>query len=357
MKILITGGAGFVGSSLAYQFLDDDPTNQVVVFDNLRRRGSELNLAKFKKRSIRFVHGDIRNSSDFSEIDDNFDLLIEASAEPSVLAGIDGDCTYLFDTNLGGTFHCLEYARRRCGGVIFLSTSRVYSIPDLLAIPLKEAETRLVVDGTGGFVHGLSDAGISEAFSLNGHRSMYGATKLASELIISEYCASYNLPVITNRCGVITGPGQWGKTDQGVFALWVIHHFFNQPLKYTGFGGTGKQVRDLLHPVDLFGLLKKQIPVLTQFGGQCFNVGGGLQCSTSLLEYTGVCREITGNRLEIGSVADTNSVDVPFYVSDCAKAMEVFNWRVEKSVKDIVFDIHNWLKVEEELVKEVFSID
>ncbi len=212
------------------------------------------------------------------------------------------------------------------------------------------------MDDSGDFIDGLSSAGINEKFSLDGHRSMYGATKLASELIIAEYCVSYNLPVISNRCGVIAGPGQWGKTDQGVFSLWVISHFFNQPLQYTGFGGTGKQVRDLLHPVDLFALLKKQIPLLTRFSGHCFNIGGGLTCSTSLLEYTGTCEEVTGNTLNIGRIAETNQIDIPYYVSDCTKALKTFGWQAKKSVKDIAQDIHSWLQ-EEELVKEVFQLN
>lgn len=354
MKILITGGAGFVGSNLAFKFTSENPEYRVVVLDNLKRRGSELNLPKFKERNVRFIHGDIRNRGDFAEIDDNFDLLIEASAEPSVLAGTNGDPSYLFDTNLGGTFHCLDFARRHCGGVIFLSTSRVYSIPGLLSIPLREGTTRLEPDPAGTPVEGLTSKGITEQFSLAGHRSMYGATKLASELLIAEFCETYKLPALINRCGVIAGPGQWGKTDQGVFSLWVINHYFSQPLSYTGFGGTGKQVRDLLHPDDLFSLLQKQIPLLEKYSGLCCNIGGGLSCSTSLLEYTALCEETTRNRLDIGRVEETNQVDIPYYVSDCSQAQSRFGWQPEKSIRDIVSDIHDWLDREKELVRNVF---
>ncbi|MBU0483627.1 MAG: NAD-dependent epimerase/dehydratase family protein [Proteobacteria bacterium] len=353
MKILITGGAGFVGSSLARLFKENAPQNKIVVFDNLRRRGSELNLPIFKKAGIEFVHGDIRSQSDFSALADSFDLFIEASAEPSVLAGTGGDCNYLFDTNLRGTFNCLEFARRQCEAMFFISTSRVYSIPDLLALPLVEQETRLEINDQNPLPHGLTAKGINEEFNVARYRSLYGATKLASELLIQEYCAAFNLKAMINRCGVIAGPGQWGKTDQGVFALWVANHFFKRKLRYTGFGGIGKQVRDLLHPADLFSLIIKQLPVMAKYSGEVFNIGGGLANSVSLLEYTGICQEVTGNKIEINSDPETNKVDIPYYVSDCSRAQSVFGWQPEKSVWKMVGDIHLWLQENRAQVEEI----
>ena len=127
MRILITGGAGFVGSNLASLYREKYPKAVIVAFDNLKRRGSELNVPILRSKGIEFHHGDIRSPADFESLKGSFDLFIEASAEPSVLAGTQGDSPmYAIETNLFGTVHALEYARRHCGAMVFLSTSRVY---------------------------------------------------------------------------------------------------------------------------------------------------------------------------------------------------------------------------------------
>ena len=128
MRLLITGGAGFIGSNLALMFANR-PGWRVITFDNLRRRGSELALARLQGRGIAFIHGDVRNSEDLEQLP-AVDLLVECSAEPSVHAGYEGDVRYLVNTNLLGTFNCLEYARRHGTAVVFLSTSRVITDRD-----------------------------------------------------------------------------------------------------------------------------------------------------------------------------------------------------------------------------------
>lgn len=355
MSVFITGGAGFVGASLARRFRQRYPERRIAVFDNLRRRGAELNLAEFGDLEIEFVHGDIRCPEDLDAVQGEFELFVEASAEPSVHAGVDGDPRYLLNTNLTGTLNCLEFARQRCGGMVFLSTSRVYSIPALNGLPLEEEESRLRPAVGVRDIPGFSERGVAEGFDLSGFRSLYGASKLASELIIQEYCAFYDLAAVIDRCGVIVGPGQWGKVDQGVYTLWVANHFFGRPLRYIGYGGRGKQVRDLLHPDDLFSLLETQAGELRECAGQVFNAGGGTGVSTSLLEYTRLCAQITGRRVEIGSVAETSRVDVPYYVSDCARIRQRFGWRPEKTVADIVADIHVWLRDGGERVAAIFD--
>jgi CDP-paratose 2-epimerase len=354
MRVLITGGAGFVGSSLAFAFKRESSANTLVVVDNLKRRGSELNLNSFKRAGIEFVHGDIRNPYDLEDLDGEFDLFIEASAEPSVHAGINSSPHYVLQTNLSGTLHCLEFARRRAENFIFLSTSRVYSIVPLREIGLIESPTRFEI-AQSQTCDGITHEGICENFPTNLPRSLYGATKLASELIIQEYADTYGLRALINRCGVIAGPGQFGKVDQGVFTLWVANHYFNKSLKYMGFGGKGKQVRDLLHPLDLFTLIKKQLAGFDKHSGQVFNVGGGHQMSTSLLELTTLCQEMLSNKVPIGEEAESPSVDIPLYISNHRKASEAFDWFPQRSVSTIVEDIIRWIRANEEQLKHIFT--
>lgn len=354
MKVLVTGGAGFVGSQMALRFKADDPAAEVVALDNLRRRGAELNLPLFKEAGVAFVHGDVRNPADLEEAGEGFDLLVDAAAEPSVLAGLGGSPLYLTGTNLGGTLNCLEYARRHGIAVVFLSTSRVYSIEPLRELKLRETPTRFELDEEQE-LPGVTPRGISEDFPTHLPRSLYGATKLASELMVQEYVHAYGIRAVINRCGVIAGAGQFGKVDQGVFTMWVANHFFRKPLSYTGFGGHGKQVRDLLHPADLYALLRKQVDVIERVSGETYNVGGGREVSTSLLELTELCREVTGNTVPVRSDPGTNPVDVPLYVSDSGRARGVFGWEPAWSVRDIVSDIFGWMVKNEAGLRPIFG--
>jgi len=354
MRVLITGGAGFVGSSLARAYRRASADHEVVVMDNLKRRGSELNLRRFQDEGIEFRHGDIRQPDDLADLPGEFDLMIEASAEPSVHAGRDGSPAYVLQSNLVGTLNCLEFARHRAGALIFLSTSRVYSMAPLRAVRLVETDSRFAI-APEQEQPGISTHGISEQFPTHLPRSLYGATKLASELVIQEYADGYGLPAVINRCGVIAGPGQFGKVDQGVFTLWVARHHFRGSLNYTGFGGSGKQVRDLLHPDDLFALLCRQHDAISQCSGEVYNVGGGPDNAVSLLEYTELCREATGQRIGIGAHPETSAVDVPLYVSDTRKVGERFSWKPRVSARDIVTQIEEWISRREAQLRNLFT--
>lgn len=355
MRIVITGGAGFVGSTLALAYRERDPRAEIVAFDNLKRRGSELNLERFRARGITFVHGDVRSPDDLAELPRTFDLFIDASAEPSVLAGLGGSPSYLLSTNLGGTLNCLELVRTRGKAMIFLSTSRVYSMAPLRELPLAETATRLELDPARA-ISGVSARGVAEDFATHLPRSLYGASKLASELIIQEYASTYGLKAVINRCGVIAGPGQFGKVDQGVFTLWVAHHVFNKPLKYTGFGGAGKQVRDLLHPADLMRALELQLHDIDRLSGQTFNLGGGRPISTSLAELTALCQKLTGNAVAVASDPTTSPVDIPWYVTDSSRAEKAFGWKPERSVDAIFGEIHGWLVRERAQLAGLFGV-
>lgn len=354
LRILISGGAGFVGSHLGLAFRQKYPQASIVAMDNLRRSGAEGNLARLKESHIEFVHGDVRMAADLAALPGNFDLFVEASAEPSVSSGLNGNPSYVIDTNLGGTVNCLEFARARCEVFVFLSTSRVYSIPDLQKLPLVETDTRFQPDSNKNFP-GLVGGGITEAFSRDSYRSFYGTSKLASELLIEEYSALYGLKSVINRCGVICGPGQFGKVDQGVFSLWVASHYYGTPLKYMGFGGSGKQVRDLLHPQDLFELIGEQWKAIKKISGQVFNVGGGLENSVSLVEWTKICREVTGRSSALSRSKDSNAVDIPYYVTQCQKVESALSWKPKIGSKQIATEIAAWVKQNEKQLRMVFA--
>jgi CDP-paratose 2-epimerase len=341
MRIMITGGAGFVGSHLALSFKREKSNCTVVAIDNLKRRGSELALHRLGAGGVEFHHGDVRNPEDLANAG-KIDLLIECSAEPSVQAGLSGGERYLLNTNLIGTINCLDHARRHDAAVVFLSTSRVYPITPLRSLPLVAAKTRFVIpEAKQG--QGWSPRGIAEDFPLTGNRSLYGASKLCSELIIAEYVALYGMPAVVNRCGVLTGAWQMGKVDQGFVVLWAARHLFGGALSYNGFGGAGLQVRDVLHVRDLYRLISNQIDAIESHSGEVYNVGGGARCSVSLAELTEECARRAGRQLTIASRPETDPVDIPFYLTDNAAVAAATGWRPEVSLEEMLDDIFEWL--------------
>ncbi|MEP7167974.1 MAG: NAD-dependent epimerase/dehydratase family protein [Bacteroidota bacterium] len=353
MKILIAGGAGFIGSSVCLKLKEKYPNYTIVAFDNLKRRGSELNLPDFQKNGIEFIHGDIRNIEDLNAAG-SFDVLIEASAEPSVMAGLDTDPTYIINNNLYGSINCFNVCLKNKAKIIFLSTSRVYPIDKIENANFIEEETRFSFSKDQNET-GISNIGISESLSLFGARSFYGATKLSSELFIQEYAQFYNLEAAVTRFGVIAGPRQMGKTDQGVVTLWMLKHYWKQSLKYIGYGGLGKQVRDMLHIDDLIDLVDIQIHHIEKFKGKIYNAGGGLQTSASLLEMTAICEKITGNKIKIDSELQNRPADLRIFITDNSKIENEISWKPKRGVENIFTDIFNWIKQNEEQLKAILK--
>jgi CDP-paratose 2-epimerase len=353
-RILITGGAGFVGSNLAVELATRHPDWDVVVLDNLYRRGSELNLPRLQEAGVEFVRGDVREPEDLMALP-RFDAIVECSAEPSVMSGIDGDTGYLVHTNLTGAYNCLELARRDSAFFVFLSTSRVYPVEPQVELRLEEAETRFELAAEQPFP-GVGPKGISESFPLDGARTLYGATKLAAELLIEEYRAALGVPAVIDRCGVIAGPWQMGKVDQGVFTHWMLAHHFRNPLSYIGFGGEGKQVRDLLHALDLVDLVERQLLDPEAWDGRTVNVGGGRECSLSLRETTAICQKLTGNEVPITPIAETRQGDVPVYLSDCTRLFELDEWRPRRSAEEVLADINDWIATDEDRIAEALGL-
>lgn len=351
--ILVTGGAGFVGSNLAIGLKLAYPGARVVALDNLKRRGSELTLTRLRNAGVEFVHGDIRSLADIEAVGAT-ELVVECSAEPSALAGYGESPRYVLDTNLSGTINCLEYARKFGSSFVFLSSSRVYPIAGLSDLAYTEGDTRFELADLQP-VRGASGAGIAEDFPIDGRRTLYGATKLASELILQEYIGMYGMRGVINRCGVLTGPWQMGKVDQGVVVLWAARHFYKQNIKYIGFGGTGKQVRDVLHVDDLLALVLHQIEHLNDLNGKVFNVGGGREVSVSLLELTNACERITGNRISIDADPETREGDVPIYITDTTLVRETCGWQPKRGVDQILTDIVGWLTAYRDMLEPILT--
>jgi CDP-paratose 2-epimerase len=342
---MVTGGAGFVGSSVCLALAERNPDWDLFAFDNLKRRGSELNLPRLREAGVTFIHGDVRELGDLTAVP-RIDALVEGSAEPSVLAGYGVAADYVVRTNLLGAYHCLELAHRDNAIFLFLSTSRVYPVEALNRLELTEDETRFEL-APDQEQPGVSEDGISEAFPLDGARSLYGTTKLSGEFLAAEYADAFGLRTVIDRCGVIAGPWQMGKVDQGVFTHWVLSHHFGRPLQYIGYGGEGKQVRDLLSVTDLVELMDDQLrrpEVWTGFNG---NVGGGRGCSLSLLETTELCRELTGSDVPIEGTNEARPGDVPLYISDCARLFDRTDWRPSRTPREILADIHAWVEENE----------
>jgi CDP-paratose 2-epimerase len=345
VHVTVTGGAGFVGSNVCVGLAARHPDWSITALDNLMRRGSELNLPRLREAGVAFQHGDVRSQDDLLAIG-AVDALVECSAEPSVMAGVGSGPGYVVQSNLMGAYHCLELARQRGAQMVFLSTSRVYPVAALASVALHDTGERFELAATQT-LPGVSPAGITEDFPITGARTLYGATKLGAELLIEEYRAAYGVRAVINRCGVIAGPWQMGKVDQGVFTFWVLAHRQRRSLRYIGFGGSGKQVRDLLHVEDLLELIERQLREPGHWDGVTVNVGGGRACSLSLRETTALCAEITGVHLEPEKSDETRPGDLALYISDCSALFDLTDWRPRRGPREILADIDSWVTANE----------
>lgn len=326
MRLLITGACGFVGSALAESLLQGHEGLTIVGIDNLMRPGSEINRARLKSLGVHFVHGDIRTASDVDGLP-AVDWVIDAAATPSVLAGVvsGGSSRQLIEHNLLSLPNVLEYCKRHAAGLLLISTSRVYSIPALASLPLRDAGDAFALDTTAELPAGLSARGIGPAFSTEAPVSLYGSTKLAAEVLAVEYGQAFDFPVWITRCGVMAGAGQFGTADQGIFAFWVNAHLRRRPLKYIGFDGRGKQVRDVLHPVDLGTLMMKQIGTARGGGRRIYTAGGGPDNAMSLRELTMWCDAEFGVHAP-ASDTTPRRYDIPWFVMDNTHAEHDFGW-------------------------------
>jgi CDP-paratose 2-epimerase len=339
MKILVTGICGFAGSTLARVLHEGRDGVEVFGMDNLSRPGSDRNRIALREAGIRTVHGDLRCASDVDSLPDA-DWVIDAAANPSVLAGIDGRfaARQLVEHNLLGTLNVLEYCRRVGAGLILLSTSRVYSIPALVGLPMRQEGNRFVLGSDHRLPRGASTRGVSEEFSTSPPVSLYGTTKLASERLALEYGETFSFPVWVNRCGVLAGAGQFGTAAQGVLSYWIHAWREGASLRYTGFDGQGMQVRDAFHPADLARLLLCQMGSPSADLPRVCNVGGGRDNSLSLAELSAWCAERFGPK-DIESDPRPRPFDIPWMVMDSARAERAWGWRPARAIGEILDEI------------------
>ena len=336
MKILITGGCGFIGTNLAI-YLKKNKFN-VESLDNLSRKGSQYNLKLLRINNIINFKIDIKNFKKIRKLK-KYDLIIHCCAEASIQV-LKKDVERVFYTNLVGTFNLLKKVSNDKSKIIFLSSSRVYPIANFRNLIKKKNYSKEI---------------ISEIKNINGPRSIYGFTKLASEMLIEEFSYSFKIKYIINRCGVISGPLQYGKQDQGFVSLWVWSHMTKNNLKYIGYGGSGQQVRDVLHIEDLCFLILAQIKNIDKINNKLFNVGGSIQSFTTLRKLTKVCQMITKNKVKIFKKSKTSNYDIPFYISNISKVSNTYKWKPKKNIVNIVSDIYSWMIKDKNKIKRYFN--
>jgi len=330
LKILITGGCGFVGANLCLYL--KKKKFQINSLDNLSRKGSKFNLNLLKKAGIKNYKVDISNSYKISKLP-KYDIIIDCCAEASVEVS-KKDIDRVINTNLIGTVNILKKIKKDNGKLIFISSSRVYSIEKLNSLVKnnKNIKSKIKIKKK-----------INENFNKSEPKSIYGLSKYASEMFIEEFSYAFGVKYIINRCGVISGPLQFGKQDQGFVSLWIWRHMNNKKLSYIGYGGNGYQVRDVLHISDLGDLVYMQIKKFNIKFNNIFTVGGSNTSCISLKELTKKCELITSNKLKIKKQSKTSIYDIPYFVTDNTNITKAYNWKPKRNMDKIIFDTHNWL--------------
>ena len=335
-NILITGGCGFVGTNLAI-FLKSKKF-VVNTLDNFNRKGSRYNYKILKDNKIKNFNIDITNLKKILNLP-KYDLIIDCCAEAAVEVS-KNEIDRVFNTNLVGTLNILKKIRKDKSKIIFLSTSRVYPLKDLNNL-VKNKNIKKKLNLKKKF---------NERDNIQGPKSLYGFTKLASEMLIEEFSFLFKIKFIINRCGVLSGPLQFGKQDQGFVSLWIWNHLNNKNMKYIGYGGHGNQLRDVLHINDLCELIFLQVKKINTINNKIFTVGGSKKSFTSLNSLTKLCENITTNRIKFKKIKKTSDYDIPYFISDNKIVSKTYRWKPKKNIKDIIQDTYNWLKEDKNIL-------
>ena len=340
MKVLITGGCGFVGTNIAL-FLSKKKY-KVDSLDNLSRKGSKYNLHLLKTNNIKNYNLNINNKKLIKKLP-KYNLIIDCCAEAAVEIS-KKKIDEVINTNLIGTINILKKAKKDGSKIIFLSSSRVYPIHHLSSIVKNKNISKTIA----------INKKINENQSTRGAKSIYGLTKFASEMFIEEFSYAFGIKYIINRCGVISGPLQFGKQDQGFVSLWIWNHINKKKLNYIGYGGHGNQIRDVLHINDLCRLIFIQIKKFNKIKNKLLTVGGSKKSYTSLKNLTLMCQKITKNKIKIGKKSKTSIYDIPYYITDNGNVFKTYKWKPKKSMYDVVKDTYIWLSNNKKTIKKYF---
>ena len=340
MKILVTGGCGFVGTNICLYL--NSKGHKINSLDNLSRKGSKYNLNILKKKQIKNYNIEISNYKKFNSLP-KFDLIIDCCAEAAVEIS-KSMIDKVINTNLIGTINILKKAKKDSSKILFLSSSRIYPINLINKIVNKKILNKnLKIKNT-----------IDENFSIIGPKTIYGTTKLSSEMFIEEFSYAFKIKFIINRCGVISGPLQFGKQDQGFVSLWIWKHITKKKLNYIGYGGYGNQIRDVLHVNDLCELINLQIKNFNKINNQIFTVGGSKKSNTSLKNLTKLCEKITGNKISFGKITKTSIYDIPYFVTENKKITKYYKWKPKKNIYNVVEDTYDWLSKNKNQIEKYF---
>lgn len=331
MKILITGGAGFIGVNTAEHFLKKGA--EVYLYDNLSRKGSNTNLNWIKTTypQVKFIKGDLLSPQNIKKAVKDKDVIIHLAAQVAVTASVI-DPRQDFKINALGTFNMLEAIRLHNKDAIFIysSTNKVYGGLEQLKIVEKKKR------------YELEDypLGISESVALDFH-SPYGCSKGAADQYVRDYSRIYGLKTIVFRQSCIYGPHQYGVEDQGWVAWFMIAILSGK--KITVYGN-GKQVRDLLYIEDLLKVYDLAIKKIDKAKGEVYNIGGGHKNAISVwLEFGPILEKLSGRKIKV-AFSDWRPGDQPIYVSNTAKAKRDLGWEPEVSVEEGLKKLYLWVK-------------
>ncbi len=327
--ILITGGAGFIGCNLAQRFLEDADA-RVRIFDNLSRSGVEHNVAWLQSlpgaSRLEIVCGDVRDARSVSEAMREVTEVYHLAAQVAVTRSIE-DPEADFETNALGTLRVLEAARRSPNQpfLLFTSTNKVYGSLD--GVPVRSVGSRFEAVASGF-------NGVGEEEPLDFH-SPYGCSKGTADQYVRDYARIYGLPTVVFRMSCIAGPRQFGNEDQGWVAHFIYSALSGRPITIYG---DGRQVRDILHVHDLVDAMMSAREHRRSTRGQIYNLGGGMERATSVLDMLRSIERQAGLRLNL-QYSDVRPGDQPLYISDTAKLARDTGWHARRSLPDILASI------------------
>lgn len=340
-KILITGGAGFIGVNLVYSFLKRK-NNFIVIYDNLSRKGVENNISwllSFKFPNLKFVKGDIRDYKKLKEVVKNFDEIFHLAAQVAVTKSVE-DPIEDFKINAEGTLYLLEATRKNSpdAKVVFSSTNKVYG--ELLNLKLKK----------GGKRYYLVEKreGIDEKINLDFH-SPYGCSKGTADQYVRDFYRIYGLKTVVFRQSCIYGPQQFGNEDQGWVAHFVIKAILDEKINIYG---DGKQVRDILEVSDLISAYKLAIKKINKTKGQIYNIGGGKKNTFSLLELIEYLEKKLNKKISL-DFYDWRPGDQKIFVSNNKKFIKDTGWDIKIDKFKGVDKLITWVEKNIELIKKV----